>query len=122
MSKILVVEDDSFIREALKKVIRALNYEVRTAENGQEGLQALKNESDIDLILSDIMMPILDGIEFRRKQLQDPGLKHIPVIFLTANSSFLDDIDDLQIYEFLNKPIDLEDLRRILDNFFMLQS
>ena len=79
---ILVVEDNE---ELLQLMVRLLKreYNVHTAENGQEAVTVLDNE-DIDLIVSDVMLPVMDGIEFCRYVKNKLELSHIPVILLTA--------------------------------------
>ena len=81
---ILVVEDNE---ELLQLMVRLLKreYNVHTAENGQEAVTVLDNE-DIDLIVSDVMMPVMDGIEFCRCVKNKLELSHIPVILLTAKN------------------------------------
>ena len=81
---ILVVEDNE---ELLQLMVRLLKreYNVHTAENGQEAVTVLDNE-DIDLIVSDVMMPVMDGIEFCRYVKNKLELSHIPVILLTAKN------------------------------------
>ena len=82
---IMVVEDDPGIREMLCRQLQAENWKVIEAQNGKEALLKLKTETP-GLILSDLMMPEMDGFELVRRLKQDAQLKSIPVIVLTAKS------------------------------------
>jgi sigma-B regulation protein RsbU (phosphoserine phosphatase) len=93
--KILLVEDDENIAKLFKYNLKKAGYDVEHAINGQEGFDSVKIFLP-DLIISDIMMPEVDGFEFRRMLLADPELKSIPFIFLTAKGS---EEDILQGYE-----------------------
>src|SRR6516165_3917335 len=77
---ILLVEDDEIVRRAIQMVLEWEGYYVECARNGQEALDTLRAGSRPSLILLDILMPVLDGEEFRREQLQDPRFASIPVI------------------------------------------
>jgi CheY-like chemotaxis protein len=81
---VLVVEDESVIRVGMEQLLRSAGYTVVTARNGQAALDLLRAGTPVDAILLDLMMPVMDGWAFRRKQLRDPGLAHIPVIVLSA--------------------------------------
>lgn len=76
-----------------------------TAEDGLDGIQKL-NDQSVDLIISDIMMPEMDGFEFQKKILDDPDKRHIPFIFLTAKSQDEDQIKGLEtgVREYITKP------------------
>lgn len=78
---ILIVEDDLFIREIYEYTLKKNGYNVTCAENGQEGLNMAKQLPD--LILLDIMMPILNGIEVLKQLKADSTLKKIPVVLIT---------------------------------------
>lgn len=78
---ILIVEDDYPILELYEHILREEGYEVMTAETGEEGLRVAKLEPD--LILLDIMLPIIDGIEVLKRLKSSDKTKHIPVILLT---------------------------------------
>lgn len=80
---ILVVDDNEMNRDVLARRLRRQDYLIHTAVNGREALEKLATES-IDLVLLDIMMPGIDGIEVLQTLKADPELRHIPVIMITA--------------------------------------
>jgi CheY-like chemotaxis protein len=84
MTKILVVDDDKDFIKITSMILRANNYEVVTAANGEQGLKVMRKEKP-DLVILDVMMSyILDGIDVRRTMYQDQDLKDIPVIMATS--------------------------------------
>jgi CheY-like chemotaxis protein len=84
---ILVVDDDVDVTEAVTAALTDEGYEVVTAANGHEALVYLKSEKPLpSLILLDVMMPIMDGYEFRREQSRDPAISGIPVLVCTAGA------------------------------------
>jgi CheY-like chemotaxis protein len=80
---ILVVEDDADSRVMLATVLTLQNYRVVTAANGAEAI-ALAREHRPCIILLDLMMPVMDGEQFRAAQLEDPAIRDIPVVLVTA--------------------------------------
>jgi two-component system cell cycle response regulator len=85
--KILSVDDSKTIRILVSRALRAYDCQVLEAGNGQEGL-ALAAREKPDLILLDVTMPIMDGVTMLAKLRQDPALKDIPVVMLTAESGW----------------------------------
>lgn len=85
MKKILLIEDNAEIRENMAEILDLAGYDVYTAENGKEGV-ALAIKEKPDLILCDIMMPLLDGYGVLHMIQKNVELQHIPFIFLTAKS------------------------------------
>lgn len=81
-TKILIVEDDIFMMKLYSKVFALEGFEVATAVNGQEGMLHVYKESP-EIILLDIMMPEMNGLEMLEKVKGDPATKNIPVIMLT---------------------------------------
>lgn len=81
MKKILLIEDDYFIYELYEHVLTKEGYQVTCAKDGQDGI--LKINKDFDLILLDVMMPRMNGIDVLKKIKQKPELQHIPVVLLT---------------------------------------
>lgn len=91
MAKILVIEDDKFLRELIARKLREENYEVAEAFDGEEGIKKVKEERP-DLILLDLILPGIDGFEVLEKIGQDPQISEIPVIIL-SNLGQRDDIE-----------------------------
>lgn len=84
-SKILLVEDHREIRQYITNLISA-EFEVHIARNGEEGLRKLANEK-VDLVISDIMMPFMDGFEFIRQLKEQDNYKHIPILIISARTA-----------------------------------
>jgi len=80
--KILIVEDDNFVAEVYLAKLSEMGYETALAQNGEEGLAELK-KGKVDLILLDILMPIMNGIEMLEEVKKNEEWKNIPVILLT---------------------------------------
>ena len=104
---VLVIEDNEELLQLMTRLLKR-EYNVFTAENGKEGISVLENE-DIDLIVSDVMMPEMDGIEFCKYVKSNLEISHIPVILLTAKNK---EEDRAEAYEvgadaFISKPFNL---------------
>jgi CheY-like chemotaxis protein len=82
--RVLVVDDDQDIRDALCELLRDEGYDTVAVGNGQEALAYLSSGKVPCVILLDLMMPVMDGWEFRRRQSSDPELSKIPVIVISA--------------------------------------
>jgi len=114
--RIVIVEDDSEIRDYLSAELSA-DYDVSTADNGRTGLaEVLKLVPD--LVISDIMMPEMDGNELCSKIKGNPATNHIPVILLTAKSRDEDQLEGLEMGAdaYVMKPFNLDILRRTIVN------
>lgn len=107
---ILLVEDDIDISEAVESILKEEGYQIKCVFNGKEALDFLQTtERGPALILLDIMMPYMNGYEFREIQLKDAKLANIPTIILSAAGKH-EDIDKLHFKETLKKPLDLDTL------------
>jgi len=108
---LLIVEDNPEIRAFIQQIF-ASDYRLITAENGLEGLQKTKKDLP-DLIISDVMMPEMDGITFCGKLKNDLEISHIPIILLTARSASLFKIEGLTIGadDYITKPFNPDELR-----------
>ncbi|MDF2689903.1 MAG: response regulator [Microvirga sp.] len=84
--KILVVEDEMTNREVAEVILRSQGYDVIVAGNGQEGIESARAELP-DLIVMDILMPVLDGLSASRELKSDPLTAHIPILVVTAKAS-----------------------------------
>jgi CheY-like chemotaxis protein len=104
--RILLVEDDEIVRRAIQMVLEWEGYHVECASNGQEALDMLRAGARPGLILLDVMMPVLDGGQFREEQKRDPALASIPVIVVSA-ASFAASVDAVSL---VRKPFEVEEL------------
>ena len=108
--RVLVVEDDEDLLEALLGLLKAAGYTVLGAANGYEALANLRGGSPPCVILLDLMLPLLDGWQFRRKQLEDPALAGVPVIGCSARDREGADVPALRVEYYTQKPLNLERL------------
>lgn len=116
--KIFAIDDDQEIHNLLKVYLKK-NYILEHAFNGVEAFELLEQMTDLpDLILLDMEMPKMDGPTFRKNLKAHPLLNTIPVIYLTSNDQFNDKLDHEFDFDFLNKPIEKEDLLSVLESFF----
>jgi two-component system cell cycle sensor histidine kinase/response regulator CckA len=106
--RILLVEDDHSIRDALRGILAEEGYAVTTAENGRQALEQLGSGGAPDLIVLDLRMPIMDGWEFRALQKNDPKLAGIPVLAVSADGSAKAAAIDAEAY--LRKPLSTDAL------------
>lgn len=111
---ILVVDDDADIRDALIDILEDHGYVTRAAANGREALDALRAGLHPDVILLDLMMPVMDGAQFRREQLNDPRLRDLPVVVISAGNDLDQHASSLGVAERLRKPLDLERLLEMI--------
>lgn len=113
-SVFLVVDDDEDVRIALRLFLEGEGFVVEEAVNGSEALQRLRDGLRPQLIVLDLMMPVMTGWEFREQQRASPDLKDIPVVIFTAAGLTTGAVDDLTV---LPKPVDttrlLETLKRV---------
>lgn len=117
-SKVFIIEDDADIRDSLSELFEVEGYEVSSAANGQEALDKLAaNSSSLpDVILLDLMMPVKDGFEFRRAQLQVPQWEKIPVIVMSADANVRQKLEAAggPIPPYLKKPVNLDDILNLV--------
>jgi two-component system, chemotaxis family, chemotaxis protein CheY len=113
---VLIVEDDEGVQHAIAEVLRDEGYEVTVAANGGEALELLRRGELPQLILLDLMMPGMDGIEFRQRQLADPRLSRIPVIVISARPDVARQARRLQADDFLAKPMSFRALLHVVQN------
>lgn len=108
---IMVVEDDFFIRDMLVELLEDEGYTVTSAANGREAMLQLRASGELPgLILLDLMMPVMDGREFRQEQQHDVLLQAVPVVVLTASSDSEPLPASFEPAAYLPKPINLKGL------------
>lgn len=114
-ARILLVEDDDAIRESLAEGLRESGLEVAVAEHGREALDLLRTGPLPSAIVLDLMLPVMDGWDFRHEQLRDPSLRDIPVVVVTATgfsaSTIRMQLGDVQV---IAKPVRQLELLELL--------
>ena len=114
MKHILVVDDDKNIVMVTKLILQQLGFGVFTARNGLEGIEILETQNHLDLVLTDIRMPEMDGNEFARYVRNSTKYMHIPMVAITGYG----DEADSQLFKFvLLKPFRVQDLAKVIDSF-----
>jgi len=111
--KVLVVDDDFINRKLIQALLKRhpeLIGEVLEAENGSEALTVLKEHPDINLILLDILMPVLDGKEFLKIFRSEPQNSRVPVIILSTDDTQKSTVLNLGAEDFILKPINEDKL------------
>jgi len=109
VARVLIVDDELDIREAVTEVLSYEGYEVVTASEGAEALRKCQ-ELKPDLVLLDLMMPGMNGWEFRSAQLREPAIAGIPVVVVSA----LGRVSSIDAVAFLPKPFGLDDLLEVV--------
>jgi CheY-like chemotaxis protein len=111
---VLVVEDDPEARELLRIALSTEGYDVACVGNGREALNHLRSHADTCIILLDLVLPIMDGAEFRRAQLHDRALAWIPVILVSGASDSARHAAELGVRALVTKPLNLDEVRNAL--------
>ena len=111
MAKILVIEDEAGVRDSIVDILNAEDFIVDSATNGEEGLQQIRDFHP-DLVICDVMMPVLDGYGVLQQVRQAPDLATLPFVFLTAKAERVDFRSgmDLGADDYLTKPFSHDDL------------
>ena len=115
--KVLIVDDDMRNLYALSIVLDEKGMKILEAENGEVALKILEEQPDVDIVLMDIMMPVMDGLETIRRIRKMPGLGRLPIIALTAKA-MKDDYDKCLAAgasDYLSKPIDIDRLINLMN-------
>ncbi|MGJ3239609.1 MAG: hybrid sensor histidine kinase/response regulator [Anaerolineae bacterium] len=112
--RVLIVEDDAHLLTGIRDILELENYNVLTAANGRDGLTVLRSDpaNPPDVIVSDVMMPHMDGFQFLEEVRKEDRWIHVPFIFLTAKGEKTDRYKGsmLGADQYLTKPFDAEDL------------
>lgn len=112
---VLIVEDDADLREMMAQLLALEGYRAAAVANGREALTYLEHGHRPDLILLDLMMPVMDGWEFRRRQIQDQAIAGVPVVVLSTLD--LARGSELGGTAFLTKPLDFDRLLDLVRRF-----
>jgi DNA-binding response OmpR family regulator len=113
-SRIIIADDDRIVRRIVVAKLSGLGYEVREAEDGQEALDLLEGGEVPDLLITDSLMPRMNGLELVRsiRNSPDDGLSALPVIMLTSRQSERDVIEGLEtgLDDYVTKPFSPDEL------------
>jgi len=117
--KILVVDDDMRNTFVLVEILEDKNATILTAQNGQEALDVLEDNKDTDIILMDVMMPVMDGYEAIEKIREDESIKDIPIIAITAKAMNKDKEKALAVgaNDYLTKPLNLDSFVGVVNSW-----
>jgi two-component system chemotaxis response regulator CheY len=108
---VLVVEDDQQIRDAVIEILETAGYQAVGAEDGQKALEYLTASQTLPCaILLDLMMPTMDGWQFRTHQQQDRKLKEIPIVVITADGNAQAKAKKMNAEGWVKKPIEIKSL------------
>ncbi len=110
IGRVFIVEDDADTREMLGRFLELEGYQVETAVNGKQALERLHSGLRAAVIVLDLMMPVMDGWEFRREQVRRADIADIPVIVVSAAGR--ERISQIDADAYLSKPVDLDELLR----------
>jgi CheY-like chemotaxis protein len=114
-STVFIIEDDVDTREMLAKFLELEGYRVELASNGRQALDRFRSGVDACVILLDLMMPVMDGWEFRQHQAKDDRLKVIPTIVVSAAGR--DRMKQIPADAYLSKPVDMDELLSRVSQF-----
>jgi len=112
---VMVIEDDDDIRDDLAFLIHADGHDVVTASDGAEALAKLAEVAKPCIILLDLMMPVMDGWEFRERVREIGDLDDVPIVLVSGVAEIKDAARKLDAADYLAKPVDLDKLAEIVD-------
>ena len=112
---VFIVEDDADTREMIGRFLELEGFAIVTAANGRQALDRLDEGTRADVILLDLMMPVMDGWEFRRRQASHAAFRNIPVIVFSAVGR--DRMRQIEANDYLSKPVDLDELLQRISRF-----
>ena len=111
---VLVIDDDADVRELLRIALAADGYDVASVDNGREALHYLRSHADVCIILLDLLLPIMDGSQFRTAQLRDRALAWIPLVVMSGSVDAPRHARELGARRLVRKPLDLDDVKNAL--------
>lgn len=117
MADVLIVEDDHDIRADVAEILREEGHDVQEAANGAEALVRLRSRPPPDLVLLDLMMPVMDGFAFRAEQEKDESLRRIPIVVVSGDGNVRQKAAALRAAAVLEKPFRVEALLDVVARF-----
>lgn len=115
MTVVMLVDDDEGARESLTELLEETGYSVLQADNGSAAWQLLEEvKGRCDIIVLDLMMPTMNGWDFRRKQKGDARFAGIPVLLMSSGAHIASVSAELEAADYMSKPVEIADLREKL--------
>ena len=109
--RVFLIEDDQDIGSSIVEVLEDEGFTTDWAMNGEDALLRLRSSAQKpSLILLDLRLPIKDGYQFRREQINDPTLAGIPVVVISADGKLGEKTEDMGVIGLLKKPVDIQEL------------
>ena len=108
--RVLVVDDDEGVRVIFSRHLTTAGFDVVAVSSGAEGLRVLRDEGTFSLVLLDLTMPEMNGLEFRRQQLADERIARVPLVIVTGTAVCTEERRRLQAVDYLAKPVGREEL------------
>ena len=117
LKKVLIVDDSTLIHQMYRLVLNRYNCDIVDAMNGQEALDLLELHQGVQLILLDINMPVMNGVQFMEKARLNPAIRNIPVIIISTEGKESDTLRGLQLgaKAYLQKPFKPDLLHELID-------
>jgi CheY-like chemotaxis protein len=119
MPKVLVVDDDPDLLAICSLVLESEGYNIDVARNGCEAYDVLSNEG-ADVVLLDVMMPVLDGISVCKMVKRDPRMRDVPIIVMSASDRLREEAKECCADAVLPKPFDIDNLVSTVNHFASL--
>jgi|SRR5450432_1274120 CheY-like chemotaxis protein len=108
---VMLVDDDDDMRDVLATLLEEQHYDVVQAANGAEALRLLENgKGNCNVILLDLMMPVMNGWDFRLHQRQSPALSKIPVVLMSSGAQIAFAVGGMDVAAYVSKPVEIADL------------
>lgn len=116
LCRILIAEDDDDSRIALKLMLKMNKFDVLEALNGRDAVDSVFRNRP-DLVLMDLSLPVIDGLQATREIRSQPEFQHLPIIFVTGydNQETIDRIQACGGTSYINKPIEFDDLKKVIE-------
>jgi CheY-like chemotaxis protein len=115
--RVLVIDDDDGVRTVMRKQLQFAGFDVVAAASGTEGLEMMRQDGSIRLVLLDMIMPVVDGWGVRQRQMEDPILSQVPVVILTGAPLPSLVHDQLRAADYILKPVGRDHLISVVSNY-----
>lgn len=115
--RVLIIDDELDVRELFRDILQSAGFDAVSAESGAEGLEILRADPRIRVVLLDLLMPEMDGWRFRHHQLSQPQYASIPTVIVTGAPLGGEAHEQLQATDYLSKPVTREQLIRTVAKY-----